>query len=92
MAIAVEASHQRRGLGTWLMQTALEWAKREKIVRLELTVATENAAAIGLYKAQGFVEEGTKRKSFMLDGRLADEYLMACILDGELSEHQGSTL
>ncbi len=39
-----------------------------------------NDGAIHLYKKNGFVIEGVKRKSMILDGSYVDEYYMARIL------------
>lgn len=79
IAVAVESAYQRRGVGFKLIQAVLQWAKREAVVRVELTVAIENEAAISLYKAHGFIIEGTKNKSFRIKDRFVDEYIMAYI-------------
>ena len=79
LAIAVEASHRRHGVGELLIRAAAAWAMAEGVKRLELTVATENLGAISLYKAEGFIEEGTKRKSFRIGRNFVDELLMARI-------------
>lgn len=77
MAIAIETAHQKRGLGSRLINAALAWAAQEGIKRLELCVATENKGAIRLYARHGFVREGIKRKSFCSGDRFLDEYMMA---------------
>lgn len=79
LAIAVEASHRRHGVGESLTRVAAAWALAEGVKRLELTVATENLGAISLYKAEGFIEEGTKRKSFRIGKNFVDELSMARI-------------
>lgn len=68
------------GLGTSLFQQLEKWAINQNIVRLELTVVTQNEAGIGLYKKSGFEIEGTKRKSLLIDGKCFDEYYMSKLI------------
>ncbi len=70
-----------QGLGKILLRDLEEWARTRDIHRLELTVMAHNARAIGLYKGMGFVEEGTKKRSLVVDGRPVDEIYMAKLLD-----------
>lgn len=45
--------------------------------RLQLTVYTDNARAIALYRRAGFVLEGTFRQDALREGRLVDVHAMA---------------
>ena len=47
--------------------------------RVELTVFTDNARAIALYRSFGFETEGTLRGFALRDGALVDAYTMARI-------------
>jgi RimJ/RimL family protein N-acetyltransferase len=49
----------------------------ERVEQLQLAVVSENAAAIRLYTAAGFVEYGREVEALKLDGRYFDEILMA---------------
>ncbi|MNJ79511.1 putative acetyltransferase YhhY [compost metagenome] len=51
-----------------------KWADIE---RIELTVFTDNQAAIALYRKFGFEIEGTSRAYAVRDGVLVDSYHMA---------------
>lgn len=66
-----------QGIGTSLFNKLFEWARMNRISRLELTVMTNNEIAINLYKKFGFEVEGVKKKSMKIDGKYIDEYYMA---------------
>lgn len=51
--LAVRTSYHRNGLGKYLTECAIEYAKSLK-AQLKLEVATANAPAINLYKNSGF--------------------------------------
>jgi RimJ/RimL family protein N-acetyltransferase len=70
-----------QGIGTQLFLALEDWAHRQHIHRLELTVMTHNKAGIALYKRQGFEIEGTKRHSLLVNGLHVDEYYMAKLLE-----------
>lgn len=78
----VRASYSGQGLGTRLFSSLVGWADSAGIVRLELTVMVHNAAAIRLYEKFGFVSEGVRRCSVMVDGACVDEIAMARLRQG----------
>jgi L-phenylalanine/L-methionine N-acetyltransferase len=76
MAVAVRA--QGRGVGTALMSAIVDWADNwAQLLRLELTVYADNAAAQALYRKFGFVEEGMHRAYAIRDGVFVDALAMA---------------
>jgi len=78
LGMMVHGDYQHRGVGTALMEAAVELAERWLgITRLELEVYTDNAPAIALYKKFGFEVEGTLREYALRDGQYVDSYLMA---------------
>lgn len=78
MGISVAAEARRRGVGRALMQAMCDYADGwGQILRIELTVFTDNAGAIALYEAFGFRREGTHRAYALRDGVFADVYAMA---------------
>jgi RimJ/RimL family protein N-acetyltransferase len=70
-----------QGIGTQLFLALEDWAHRQHIHRLELTVMTHNKAGIALYKKQGFEIEGTKKQSMLVNGHYVDEFYMAKLLE-----------
>jgi putative acetyltransferase len=78
IGMAVRDDWQGKGLGTALMQAAVDLADNWlNLTRLELDVFTDNEPAIGLYKKFGFVIEGTRVGYAFRDGEFVDTYLMA---------------
>ena len=49
------------------------------LIRLELTVFTDNERAIHLYESMGFQREGIRRKAAVRNGVYMDELAMARI-------------
>ena len=55
LGLSVAHAAQGQGVGSALMQALIDWADRwANVLRLELTVFTNNAAAIALYRKFGF--------------------------------------
>jgi len=78
LGLSVAPTAQGQGVGTALMQALVDWADRwAQVLRIELTVFTDNAAAIALYRKFGFELEGTHRAYALRDGVYADVHAMA---------------
>lgn len=80
IGIMVHKDYQGKGAGQKLMEAVLDLADNWlMLVRVELTVYTDNESAINLYKKMGFESEGIKHKAAIRNGQYADEYIMARI-------------
>jgi putative acetyltransferase len=78
MGISVAPEAQRRGVGRALMQAVCDYADGwAGLLRIELTVFTDNTRAIALYRHFGFRHEGTHRAYALRDGVYADVHAMA---------------
>lgn len=76
--MAVAASSWGKGVGTALMQTAIDWAEARDIQRIELGVDVDNQRGLSLYRRFCFEIEGRRRGAIRLaDGSWRDDYLMA---------------
>lgn len=78
LTIAIHEGHQGKGFGKALMNHLIDWAKSHpKIEKFELQVRSSNTAAIKLYEALGFKEEGRKIKRLKLgpDHYVDDVYM-----------------
>lgn len=90
LGMSVRDDRQRRGVGTALLKAAIEladgWLNYQ---RLELSVYTDNLAALHLYQKFGFAIEGTCRAYAFRDGQYVDAYEMAR-LNPALKLNEGS--
>jgi putative acetyltransferase len=78
IGMAVRDDWQSKGIGTALMEAALDLADNWlNLTRIELRVYTDNAAAIALYEKFGFEVEGTHRRLAFRNGEYVDAYSMA---------------
>ena len=78
LGISVLPESQGQGVGSALMQALCNYADRwAQVLRLELTVYADNAAAIALYRKHGFEVEGTHLAYALRDGVYVDTLSMA---------------
>ena len=83
--ICVHADFHGKGVGSALMAEMVHLADNWlNLVRLELSVASDNAPAIALYEKFGFVSEGIAKCDIFRDGRYGDSTKMARIRPGTL--------
>lgn len=80
VTIGVLPNYQRQGVGSQLMNYGKNWAANQGIRRLELTVASQNTAAIAFYLHHDFVFEGIRKQSLFIEKRWHNELYMACLL------------
>ena len=78
LGISVAAEAQGQGVGRTLIQALCDYAYRwAQILRIELTVFTDNEGAIKLYRSLGFEHEGTHRAYALRNGEFVDAHCMA---------------
>jgi ribosomal-protein-alanine N-acetyltransferase len=82
--VAVAAEEQGRGTGRVLLGALIDRAQGSGAAVLHLEVRADNAAAIGLYQAMGFVPDGRRRDYY---GRGRDALLMSLRMRGM---HEGA--
>jgi L-phenylalanine/L-methionine N-acetyltransferase len=76
--MAVRDDWRRQGVGTKLMEAALDLADNWLgLTRLDLRVFAANEAAMGLYRKFGFEVEGTHRRFALRAGEYAGALVMA---------------
>jgi putative acetyltransferase len=78
LGMSVHDHFHRRGVGSALLRAALDLADNWiAYARLELTVYTDNAGAVALYRKFGFGIEGTARGYALRGGEYVDAFMMA---------------
>ncbi len=80
IAIAILKKHWGKGIGNDLVRTAIDWAKKQKLHRLELEAWSANNSAIRLYKKHGFKIEGTKKDGVIIGKEYTDVVVMGLVL------------
>jgi putative acetyltransferase len=76
--MAVHDEFQNRGVGSALLTAMLELGENWLgLRRIELTVYTDNSAAVHLYEKFGFVIEGTAKRYALRGGEYVDAFHMA---------------
>jgi len=71
-----------RGVGSALVEAAIDWARGHGLHKLTLSVFPHNHAAIALYRKFGFEDEGYRRKQMRrAGGELWDLIEMGLLLD-----------
>jgi RimJ/RimL family protein N-acetyltransferase len=79
--ISVRKAFWGLGVGGAMMDALVEWARASGFVRkISLKVRTDNERALALYKAKGFVTEGTLRAEFKIGDRYYDLFSMCLML------------
>lgn len=85
--ISVLKNYWGLGIGKYLMEYLIEWAREVGVVRkINLRVKEDNEGAIQLYKKIGFEEEGRITRDFYIDGRYYDSIAMGLRIDPENEE------
>jgi RimJ/RimL family protein N-acetyltransferase len=79
LMVAIDA--RRQGVGTSLLQAAVDWARDGGVRKLELHVFPWNEAAIALYDRFGFEREGLRKEHYRRGGEYVDAILMAYMVE-----------
>ena len=78
LSICVARDWRDAGIGTALMEAAIDWARDRGLAKVALGVFPDNSRAIAVYERVGFVREGHRRRQYRTDeGTFRDELLMA---------------
>ena len=80
IVIGVMQNSWGKGIGAALMTQLENWATVRKFHRLELVVMENNHKARTLYIKQGFIEEGIKRDSMMIQGKYINGIYMSKLI------------
>lgn len=68
-AVEVAPGHRRRGLGTLVCASAIDWGRQQGATHAYLQVESSNLAAVSMYREMGFVEHHRYRYAVMTNER-----------------------
>jgi L-phenylalanine/L-methionine N-acetyltransferase len=77
VGLMVAADARRQGVGTAMLDAAVDWARGAGVRKIELHVFPWNGAAIKLYEAFGFEREGFRKGHYRRGNDYVDAILMA---------------
>lgn len=81
LGIVVAKKYQGQGIGTELIRQLIEWAKGNGVTtRISLDTRADNVKAVELYMKFGFIVEGCRKNSTLLNGKYYDLYVMGMML------------
>jgi GNAT superfamily N-acetyltransferase len=80
LGMGLERPLRGKGHGRALIETAIAWARSRGLAWIDLGVFAHNTPARALYAALGFVEVGTSRDRFRVDGTSIDDIEMTLAL------------
>lgn len=64
LTLAVQKEYRKRGIGSYLIEFVIAYAKEHLSKKIFLEVSVENIPAINLYKKYGFVETNVRKKYY----------------------------
>ena len=76
VGISVCKKYWGHSIGRYMMLAAMEWAKNNGFIKLQLWVRVDNERAVQLYKSLGFVVEGTITQAIKIGKTYFDNYIM----------------
>jgi ribosomal-protein-alanine N-acetyltransferase len=79
--IAVAPAHQGRGIGRTLLDAVLQSLASDGAMRCLLEVRVSNRPALELYRAEGFLEDGSRKGYYPTAGGREDALLMSRALE-----------
>lgn len=80
ISINILEQYQHLDLFAAFIDRVEEWSRTKNITRLDLSLCTQSKNIVQQYEQNGFVQEGTKRQAFFIEGVYYDEIALGKIL------------
>jgi len=80
LTVGVRAEYRNNGIGSRLMDRALDWAEANGYRKVYNSVPATNDRALAFLESHGWDTEGIRREHYSVDGTLIDEVMMAYTL------------
>jgi len=82
MGVTVKKAYHGLGIGSFLLQFLINWAKETGIIKkINLRVRTDNENAIKMYEKFNFKNEGVISRDFYINGKFYDSLFMGLLID-----------
>lgn len=81
VGIAIREGYRNLGIGTQMMNTLIEQARKMRLRVLTLSAFESNKRAIHVYEKVGFVQTGRIPRKFLREGEYVDEVMMTLFLE-----------
>lgn len=76
IGLSITQSWRERGIGTAMLNYALEWAKISNFIKLIASVFSVNLRALNLFLKFDFFEEGRRTRQLIINEEYVDEVLL----------------
>jgi ribosomal protein S18 acetylase RimI-like enzyme len=80
LTVGVVEGYRGQGIGSRLLERALEWAEENDYEKLYQSVPSTNEAAIEFFEDQGWQTEAVRENHYKLGDEYIDEVMMALVL------------
>lgn len=90
LGMGIISGYRGIGIGSKLMQMAIQKAEEKGLTRIELTVREKNKPAIALYKKFGFEIEGIHKNAVCIEGKYESHLFMALLFGDARNEHSNN--
>jgi len=80
LGIEIIQPFREMGIGTALMECAIEWTSEQGLEKLTVSTFSTNRRAIGLFNKMDFVATGVRHRQYKVGGEYVDEILMERLL------------
>lgn len=77
LTVGVRGTFQHHGVGSRLLERALEWAEANGYRKVYNSVPTTNDAAIAFLETRGWETEGVRKDHYTIDDEYVDEVMLA---------------
>ena len=77
LTVGVQAEFQQRGIGSQLVNRALEWAEANGYRKVYNSVPTTNDKALDFLESRGWETEGIRKDHYTIDDSYVDEVMLA---------------
>jgi RimJ/RimL family protein N-acetyltransferase len=80
IGLHIVPEYRGQGIGSQMLDFAVDWAKKRAFEKLEANIFTTNKKSLHLFERVGFVQEGTRQKRIRIGKQYIDEVLMGKVL------------